>query len=298
LIPPSDVILGVTHVRVGGELIRLLTCPFCSFQNIHQDTITHHIRYTDDADHDVDIDHLDKGCYIVTIQRKAESPWGPYVRTEDLPLPWTRCLWCDYRDKIDFDLSLHILELHREKVLQLPIYSSHRKRTKALSGDFFARFEGAIEFRLDVAVEMAKEQNRGKGVRHAVRILQRRAVERRKHRKQRDGDITVHYQRLAEIIDIKPKLVRNGECDNPKCVCHRVDAMKDPESAAQWDKQKYEWLSRWPPNITSPTDRYVPCKECHKPIVKNETGICDNCYWLDIFWNKGGVRVGPQNLGE
>lgn len=159
------------------------------------------------------------------------SPYGPYVRTEDLPLVWIQCLWCKYRNKIEFNLSLHMLERHREKLSQLPVYSSHRKRTKAMSGNFFARFEGAIEFRLDVAVEMAKDQNRGKGARHAIKVLQKRAVEKRKGREQRGHDITIHYQRIAEIADTKPELVKNGGCDNPQCRCHWVASLKMNEAS-------------------------------------------------------------------
>ena len=152
------------------------------------------------------------------------------IQEAPLPLlPWIQCLWCDYRDKVEFDLSLHMLDGHKQKLLQLPIYSSRRKRTKALSGDFFARFEGSMEFRLDVAVELAKEENRGKGVRHAVRILQKQAIERRKAREQRGDDITIHYQRIAEIVDIKPDLVKIGECDNPQCRCHWVASLKTNE---------------------------------------------------------------------
>ncbi len=168
-----------------------------------------------------------------------------------------------------------MLERHREKLSQLPIYSSHRKRTNALSGNFFARFEGAIEFRLDVAVEMAKEQNRGKGVRHAVRILQRRAVERRKASAGQGPGTGQGEQRLRE-----------------------ADAMKDPEVKRQWEKLRQEWLHKWPTEITSPADRYVPCKECHKPMVKKESGTCDYCVWYDIWWNQGGIRVDRQNWGE
>jgi hypothetical protein len=123
---------------------------------------------------------------------RDSSPYGPYISKKDMPGQWIRCLWCNYRDKIEFDLSLHMLEKHGggkfadHKLLQIPVFSSYHKRTKILSGNFFARFEGAIEFRLDVAVEMAKEENRGKGVRPAIRILQERAVQRRKAREARE----------------------------------------------------------------------------------------------------------------
>lgn len=63
-------------------------------------------------------------------------------------------------------------------LMQIPIHPKDRKMTKALSGDFFARFEPATEFRLDVAVEMARDENRGKGVKHAIKQIQRRILAR------------------------------------------------------------------------------------------------------------------------
>ena len=104
----------------------------------------------------------------------TESPYGPYISKEDLPLPWIICLWCSYRDKIEFDLSLHFLAEHKKEVMKLKISFEDRKRVLSLlepSLSFFAKFEPLIEFKLDVAVEMAKEENRGKGVEHAIRSL-------------------------------------------------------------------------------------------------------------------------------
>lgn len=49
--PPEGVILGVTHLWVGGEFVRLYKCPLCSFQNIHKDVINHHIKYAYDEYH-------------------------------------------------------------------------------------------------------------------------------------------------------------------------------------------------------------------------------------------------------
>lgn len=120
----------------------------------------------------------------------------PSQSKEEIHLPWIQCLWCDYKDKIEFDMSLHFLEKHKEMLLGLPITSKDRKITKALSGDFFARFESAIEFRLDVAVEMAKKENRDKGVKHAIRQIQRRALERRR---QREKDSIIKIASIAEL---------------------------------------------------------------------------------------------------
>lgn len=121
----------------------------------------------------------------MTTTARASTPYGPLVSKEDIPLPWISCLWCDYRDKIEFDLAQHMNEKHRgnkdsidDGLMQIPIDPKDRKTTKALSGDFFARFESAIEFRLDVAVEMAKEENRDKGVKHAIKQIQRRILAR------------------------------------------------------------------------------------------------------------------------
>jgi hypothetical protein len=36
-------------------------------------------------------------------------------------LPLLPCLWCDYRNSIEFDLGNHFLERHKEELLELPI---------------------------------------------------------------------------------------------------------------------------------------------------------------------------------
>ena len=48
---PEGVVLGTTHLWYEGEFRRLLKCPYCNFHNIHDDTMQHHIRYTDDKPH-------------------------------------------------------------------------------------------------------------------------------------------------------------------------------------------------------------------------------------------------------
>jgi hypothetical protein len=114
----------------------------------------------------------------------TSSPYGHYISKEDLPLPWITCLWC-YRDKIEFDLSLHFLEEHKKELLKLPISFKDRRRVFSLlesSLSFFVKLEPLIEFKLDVAVEMAKEENRDKGIDYAIRSLQKRIWERRQAR--------------------------------------------------------------------------------------------------------------------
>jgi len=63
---PPGVILGVTHLWWRNEFVRFLKCPFCSFRNIHEDTITHHIKFTKDKQHEnIQLETLDKSTYIV-----------------------------------------------------------------------------------------------------------------------------------------------------------------------------------------------------------------------------------------
>jgi hypothetical protein len=100
-VPPN--VLEIECVQVGGELIPLLKCPYCKFRNIHEDTIIHHIKWNDNVVHQVNIDQINKNQFFVIKQNKPESK-------EDLPLPWIKCLWCDYKDKVERDLEWHILE--------------------------------------------------------------------------------------------------------------------------------------------------------------------------------------------
>ena len=153
-----EIILGVTHLlRADGKPVRLLKCPFCDFRNIREDEITHHIQWTNDNAHVVDVKDLDKSRYILTVEPKPKhSPFGPYLGKAALKLAWIKCLWCHYRDKIEFDLSLHMLEKHRQKLLYLKI--SYRDHAKVRQSDPFARIYGRIEYRLDKAVEIAKRR--------------------------------------------------------------------------------------------------------------------------------------------
>jgi hypothetical protein len=47
------------------RLIRFLKCPFCDFVNIHEDSVMHHIKYTDDPMHKVDLEKIDKSEFII-----------------------------------------------------------------------------------------------------------------------------------------------------------------------------------------------------------------------------------------
>ena len=152
VVPASDspIILGITHLLVNGQYTPLLKCPFCNFlHNIHVDVIEHHIR----------IDHPGKRYHVSEFYPKIiryTSPYGPVITKEKINLPWIRCLFCRYWNKNEFDLSLHMLEEHKQKLLQLEI--SYEKHFRLLHSDQFAKFYGRIEYRLDKAIEIAKRK--------------------------------------------------------------------------------------------------------------------------------------------
>lgn len=148
----NDVAIGVTHLLLGGQLILLLKCPFCNFRNIHEDEITHHIRYKGDIKHDVDVYKLDKSMYIVT---KSHSHYT-YESKEDLPLPWIQCLWCKYRDKVERDLEWHFLENHKKKLYR-EVKVSPYERMRASKYEPFGFMDSPIEYRLQKAVGLAKK---------------------------------------------------------------------------------------------------------------------------------------------
>jgi hypothetical protein len=145
----SAIIPGISHLLVDGQYTSLLKCPLCNFlRNIHVDVIEQHIR----------IDHPGSNYNVSEFYPKVRytSPYGPNITKEEIKLPWIHCLFCRYRDKNEFDLSLHMLEEHKQKLLQLQI--SYQDHSKLLQFDRFARFYGRIEYRLDKAVEIAKRR--------------------------------------------------------------------------------------------------------------------------------------------
>jgi hypothetical protein len=50
------------------------------------------------------------------------------------------CLFCTYKDPLDFDLSLHFIEKHRQELIRLPLGKS------------------SIDDRADYAVELSKRK--------------------------------------------------------------------------------------------------------------------------------------------
>jgi hypothetical protein len=63
-------------------------------------------------------------------------------KTEVLRLPALPCVWCDYKDTIEFDLSNHLLANHKQELLKLPIGKA------------------PMEARIDRAIQWAKRMMR------------------------------------------------------------------------------------------------------------------------------------------
>jgi hypothetical protein len=45
--------------------IRFLKCPYCDFVNVHEDTIMHHIKYTEDDLHNVEVEKVEKPILVI-----------------------------------------------------------------------------------------------------------------------------------------------------------------------------------------------------------------------------------------
>jgi hypothetical protein len=62
------------------------------------------------------------------------------TKAEEVGLPEIPYLYCDFKDPIEFDLSLHYLEKHRQNLIRLPIGKS------------------SMDDRADYAVELSKKR--------------------------------------------------------------------------------------------------------------------------------------------
>jgi hypothetical protein len=151
----DEVVIGLTHLSPGGELVRLFKCPRCNFRNIHEDEITHHIQYKDDPKHNIDVDKIDRQSYVAT---KKESRYH-YTSKEDLPdstWPWIKCLWCDYRDKLPRDLEWHFLVEHKDRLYATKVTPHERIRDTEWRRDPFSWMYSDLEYRLFKASRLAE----------------------------------------------------------------------------------------------------------------------------------------------
>lgn len=139
-----------------GEVVPLFKCPFCSFKNIHEEEITHHIRYKEDTEHDVDVDAIDKKRYIITTKKTSHYH---YERKEDYPLPWLKCLWCNYRDKIERDLEWHFIEMHRRRLDAVKVLPDERKKDPIWTRDSFSWMYSDLEYRIYKVMKLVRKKN-------------------------------------------------------------------------------------------------------------------------------------------
>jgi hypothetical protein len=142
---------------VGGELKRLFKCPFCTFKNIHLDEIIHHIRYKEDAKHDVDVDKIDTKRFIVT-KKEKESKYH-YETKEEYGLPWIKCLWCNYNDCVVRDLEWHFLDKHRDRLYKIKVSPEIRRKDPVWIQDPFSWMYDDMVYRLYKASRLAKRKS-------------------------------------------------------------------------------------------------------------------------------------------
>src|SRR4030095_14283564 len=134
-----------------------LKCPFCNFRNIDEDTILHHIRWTDNSAHWVDIDKIDRKSFFIPKTKKKDGRYH-YEIMDELPLPWIRCLWCSYRHKKEHNLGWHFYEEHRYEIYKIGLTNAERRQIQRK--DKFWFLYSPIEFQLEKAVRMAKSRTR------------------------------------------------------------------------------------------------------------------------------------------
>jgi len=148
-VPPD--LLDMECVQVGGESIPLLKCPNCSFKNIHEEEIWHHLGWKHHQAIWIDMKKLDRNDFFIP---KGNHSKYNYETKEDLPLPWLKCLWCDYKDKVERDLERHILDS--------PKCKTRLYKMKVPDDEYniesYAWSHSDIESRLARAVKLAKRK--------------------------------------------------------------------------------------------------------------------------------------------
>lgn len=72
--------------------------------------------------------------------RKTETNHKAKTKAEEVGLPEIPCIYCNFKDPIAFDLSLHYIEKHRYQLIRLPIGKA------------------TIDDRADYAVELSKKR--------------------------------------------------------------------------------------------------------------------------------------------
>jgi hypothetical protein len=78
--------------------------------------------------------------------------------TQGLPLHTTRCLWCDYTDKVERDLEWHFLEEHRDRLYKMKADDEERRLDPVWTKDSFSWMYSNLDYRLYKAVKLAKRK--------------------------------------------------------------------------------------------------------------------------------------------
>lgn len=80
--------------------------------------------------------------------------------SDNLPLPWIRCLWCSYQDKIERDLSWHFYDRHKYQLYKLEVTQQEIENDRARDPFYF--LYDSIEHNIDKALRLAKEKSTGR----------------------------------------------------------------------------------------------------------------------------------------
>ncbi len=76
------------------------------------------------------------------IQRSTKPNPACEQQADEVRLPALPCLWCDYKNPIEFDLGNHLQANHKQELIKLPIG------------------KGSMETRVDHAIQWAKRKVR------------------------------------------------------------------------------------------------------------------------------------------
>ena len=154
-VPPD--VSDIEYIKVNGELLPLLKCPYCNFRNIHEETIRHHIQCNNQDSHKrVDADKIDKNeLYVIKNRKKSRYH---YEAKEDYGLPSIKCLWCDYSDKVERDLEYHFLEKHKYRLYKMKASPHERRQNPIWTQDPFSWMYDDIEYRLYKAIRLNKRK--------------------------------------------------------------------------------------------------------------------------------------------
>jgi hypothetical protein len=83
------------------------------------------------------------------------------TRKANMSIPWIKCLWCDYKDKIERDLSWHFYEGHKYQLYRLEVTQQEINNDRAKDPFYF--LYDSIEHKIDKALRLAKSKSKSTG---------------------------------------------------------------------------------------------------------------------------------------